>query len=96
MRPLIIVMLCVQVAILLVTATTILFARSTPDKAKPVWSSLAISLVIIAAASWQIADRHDEDAGAELLTFGAPLLLGMGIMAILLAIRQRRRLDIVA
>lgn len=57
------------------------------------WSSLAVSLIIVAIASWQIGNNHADSAGADLLLFGAPLLLGMGIMALLMLLRQPRGLD---
>lgn len=93
MRALIIVMLLVQAGIFLATAATVLFARSAAGRPRPVWSSLAIPLVVVAAVSWQIADKHEGGAGADILTYCSPLLLGMGLMAAMLAIRQRRGLD---
>jgi hypothetical protein len=93
MRALIIVMLVVQAGIFLVTAATVLTARSTAAQPRPIWSSLAISLIIVSATSWQIADRHEGGAGADILAYCSPLLLGMGLMAAFLAIRQRRGLD---
>ena len=93
MRALIIVMLAVQVGIFLATAWTILFARASAGRPRPIWSSLAISLVIVAATSWQIADKHTGQPGADILAYCSPLLLGMGLMAALLTIRQRRGLD---
>lgn len=93
MRALIVLMLAVQAGIFLATAWAVLFARPSAGRPRPVWSSLAISLIAVAAISWQIADRHIGDAGDELLAYFSPLLLGMGIMACLLLIRQRRGLD---
>ena len=93
MKALIIVMLAVQAGIFLATAYTILFARSGARRARPIWSSLAISLIIVAATSWQIVDKHEGDLGVDILSYCSPLLLGMGLMAALLAIRQRRGLD---
>jgi hypothetical protein len=93
MRALIIVMLAVQVGIFLATAWTILFARTAAGRPRPIWSSLAVSLIIVAGTSWRIADAHDGQAGADILAFCALLLLGMGLMAALLQIRQRRGLD---
>jgi hypothetical protein len=95
MKPLIILMLAVQVALVLVTAWTVLFARASRGRPRPVWSSLAISLIMVAGVSWQIADKHEGGAGADLIRYFSPLLLGMGIMACLLLIRQRRGLDAV-
>ena len=94
MRPIVMVMLAVQAAIILVTAYTVMFGRaSSRSPRRPVWSSLAISLVIIASTSWRIGEDHPEDPGAEFLLYGAPLLLGMSLMAIFMLIRQRRGVD---
>lgn len=93
MRALIIVMLAVQAAMFLTAAATVLVARPAAGRPRPVWSSLAVSLIIVAAVSWQIADKHAGDPGADILAYGSPLLLGMGLMAALLQIRQRRGLD---
>ena len=94
MKPLIIVMLCVQAGIFLATAFAVLSARHRVDRPRPIWSSFAISLVIVASTSWRIADSHAGQPGADVVAFGAPFLLGMGIMALLLLIRQRRGLDV--
>ena len=93
MKPLIMLMLAVQVGIFLVTAWTILFGRPTAARPRPVWSSLVIALVIVAGASWNSGESHAGQPGADVLMYGSPLLLGMGIMAALLLIRQRRGLD---
>ena len=94
MRALVIVMLAVQAGIFLATAATVLIARKgAGPRPRPVWSSLAIPLVIVAGTSWRIADDHFGDPGADVLAYCSPLLLGMGLMAAMLAIRQRRGLD---
>ena len=94
MRPLIMVMLAVQAVIFLGTAWAVMFGRASPrNPRRPVWSSLVISLVIVASASWNIADHHSGEEGADILQFGAALLLGMGLMAVFMLIRQRRNLD---
>jgi hypothetical protein len=87
-------MLAVQVGIFLVAAWTVMFRRETSGTdRRPVWSGLAIALVIVAGASWNIADRREAEPGADLLMYGSPLLLGMGLMALFMLIRQRRGLD---
>ena len=93
MRALVIVMLAVQAGIFLATAFTILFGRAAAGRPRPVWSSLAVSLVVVAGTSWRIAEDHFGEAGADVLAYCSPLLLGMGLMAAMLAIRQRRGLD---
>lgn len=93
MRAIVMLMLAVQAGILLVTLWTMLFARGAPERPRPVWSSLAVALTIVAATSFQIAEKHAGQPGADLLAYGAPLLLGMGITCALVLIRQRRGLD---
>jgi hypothetical protein len=92
MPALVIVMLAVQIGIFLATAWAILFGRSSTGRPRPVWSSLAISLVVVAGASWRIAEAHFGDSGAEVLAYCSPLLLGMGLTAAMMGIRQRRGL----
>ena len=93
MKPLIMLMLAVQVGIFLAAAYAVLFGKAGAERRRPTWSSLAISLIIVSGASWQIADKHMGQPGADLLAYGSPLLLGMGIMAAFVLIRQRRGLD---
>jgi hypothetical protein len=93
MKPLIIVMLCAQAGIFLAAAYAVIFRRSAAGPRRPLWSSLAITLIIVASTSWQIADKRAGTAGAEILAFGAALLFGMGLMAVFMLIRQRRGLD---
>ena len=94
MRTIIILMLAVQVGIFLVAAYTVMLGRPKPTTSRlPIWSSLAIALVIVAGASWNIADRRAGEPGADILMFGAPLLLGMGLMAVFMLFRLRRGLD---
>ena len=89
MRAIIIVMLAVQAAMLLVTAFTILRAKPIPGRPRPIWSSLAIALVITASASFQIADHHRGQPGADVLQYGSGILLGMGLACLLVLLRQR-------
>lgn len=92
MKAIILVMLIVQVAAFVATATAVLTARSIAG-GRPVWSTFTVALVIISGASWNIGNSHAGDQGADILMYGSPLLLGMGIMAALLLIRHRRGLD---
>ena len=92
MKAIIIVMLAVQALLFIVTAITVVTARARPGR-RPVWSTFTIALVIASGASWNIGSDHAGQPGADILLYGAPLLLGMGIMAGLLLIRHRRGLD---
>ncbi|MDB5721704.1 MAG: hypothetical protein JWP15_2322 [Alphaproteobacteria bacterium] len=89
MRAIFVAMLCVQVGLALVTAYTIVMAKPSPNRPRPVWSSLAFSLLVTSMVSSQIADRHDLSSGAQLLHFGSAVLLGMGLVSLLVLLRQR-------
>ncbi len=93
MKAIIILMLAVQAGIFLATAWAILFTPMTERRGRPIWSSFAISLLIVSGASWNIGNSHAGQPGADVLMYCAPLLLGMAIMAALLLIRGRRGLD---
>lgn len=94
MKPLLMVMLAVQAGIFLAAVYAIVFQRADrPDRRRPIWSSLAITLTIVAATSYQIAEKHAGQPGADLIAYAAPLLLGMGITCALVLIRKRRGLD---
>lgn len=91
MKAIIIVVLAAQAAIFLVTAYVVLFTRMTQSgRRRPIWASFAITLVIVSGASWNIGEKHAGQPGADILMYVSPLLLGMGIMAALLMIRERR------
>jgi hypothetical protein len=92
MRAIIIVMLVVQVAAFLATAVAVLTGRSVTGR-RPAWSMFTIALVIISGASWNIGNSHAGEQGADILLYGSPFLLGMGVMACLLLLRHRRGLD---
>lgn len=91
MKPIIIVMLATQVAIFLVTAFSVALRKPTAARPVPVWSGLAIALLVAGNASQSIADHHAGQAGADVLAFGGPLLMGMAIMCLLLLFRERRQ-----
>lgn len=92
MKTIIIVMLAVQAAALLVTAFAVLTGRSVAGR-RPAWSVSTIALVIISGASWNIGNSHAGQPGADILMYGSPFLLGMGVMAALMLLRHRRGLD---
>ncbi len=92
MKAIIIVMLAVQALLFLITAITVVTARSTAGR-RPVWSTFTIALVVASGASWNIGNSHAGQPGADILMYGSPFLLGMGVMAALLMIRHRRGLD---
>lgn len=93
MKAIIIVMLAAQAAIFLAIVYAILFTPMGQRRGRPIWSSFAISLILVSGASWNIGNSHAGQPGADILTYMAPLFLGMAIMAALLLIRGRRGLD---
>jgi hypothetical protein len=92
MKTIVLLMLIVQAAALLGTAVAVLTGRSVSGR-RPAWSSFTIVLVIISGASWNIGNNHAGEPGADVLLYGAPFLLGMGVMAALMLLRHRRGLD---
>ena len=92
MKAIIITMLAVQATALLATAIAVLTGRSVAGR-RPAWSMFTIALVIISGASWNIGNSHAGQPGADILLYGSPFLLGMGVMAALMLLRHRRGLD---
>lgn len=93
MKPIIVVMLCAQVAVLLAITFSVALGRPFRARQRPVWPSLAICLFIVAASSLNIAGSHANAEGVDILQFGAPVLIGMGLMCVLLFVRERGGLD---
>lgn len=91
MKAIIIVMLAVEAAAFLVAAGSALFARAA-GRRRPIWISLSISMLIVASAGNSIAGRHIGRPGADVVQAGALILIGMAIMTILMALRERRGL----
>ena len=92
MKTIILVMLIVQAAAFAATVVAVVTGRTVVGR-RPVWSTFTIALVIISGASWNIGNSHAGQQGADILMYGSPFLLGMGVMAVLLLIRHRRGLD---
>lgn len=92
MKLIIMLMFCVQLAILLVTIFVVTIRKPTALQPGPVWSSLAISLLVVGMVSNTIADRHNGGLGADVLGFTGAILIGMAIMAALLRVRERAAL----
>lgn len=90
MKAIIIVMLVIQVASFLVTAIAIIGGRPRPDRGRPVGTGVATGSLVVAMASWQIADKHAGQLGADVLSTGAYILFGMALMGLLILIRLRR------
>ncbi|HEX5184228.1 MAG TPA: hypothetical protein VFW19_13910 [Allosphingosinicella sp.] len=92
MKPIIIVMLCVQALFVLVAIFSVL-KKPNSARSRPIWSSLAIGLILAAATSFDIADKHRGADGSELLEYGSGVMLGMAILSLLVLLRQRLGTD---
>ena len=92
MRAIIIAMLLVEAAIFLVAIFTTALKRSDGPR-RPIWTSLAVALIVVASSANMIGDRHSGQPGADVLQGGAMVLIGMAIMVVMIAVRQRRALD---
>jgi len=90
MPSLTLLMLIVQVAIVLAAVITTLTRKPGDLRTRRSWVSLAVPMIVVAAASSGIADDHVADPYAEWLAMGAPILLGMGFAFALMAIREKR------
>ena len=88
MPTIIILMHVLDAAVVLSVAWAIEKGRSRGHE--PAWSSLAVTLMICASASFSVGNGREGEEGAEFLKFASAVLLGMGVMAVLLALRQRR------
>ena len=96
MRTIEFVILALQVALLVVCFWTVAVRRPTPARPKPIWSSLMISTLVAAMASFGIAEKHATDAVSELVRFGGAILLGLALAFSFVSLRERRGLDAVA
>jgi hypothetical protein len=83
-------MLCAQAVSLITAVFAVTVRQPTVEKPGPVWSSLGISLFVVGMTSNKIAWDHDGVPGADILAFGGPVLIGMGLMAALMFIRLGR------
>ena len=90
MKAIILIMLCVQAAMLIVTAYVVAVRRPTAARPGPVWSSLAVSLFVVGMSSNSIGSGHAGSPGADILVFVGAILIGMGLMAAIVLFRERR------
>ena len=90
MKPIIIVMLFVQAAIILATLYAVIIRKPTQQRPGPLWTSLATSLLVVGISSNTIAQNHTAQPGVDIMNFVGAMLFGMAIMCALVAFRQRR------
>ena len=89
MRPIIVVMLLVDLGIVLATAFGVAIRKPTPERLRPIWISFVVSLLIGGSTSLNIAGDHDGQPGAAILALVGPMMVGMAIMGALVALRER-------
>lgn len=91
MRPIILLMLLVQIAIVLVTLYTVAWRKPSPERPRPVWSSLAISLFVTGMASSGIASNHFGERGDDVVAFFSAIVIGMALVCLAMQVRERRQ-----
>lgn len=96
MRPILIVMLCAQAFIFLVTAYAMTVRKPTVEKPRPIWISFATGLFVVGMSSQSIGQGHTGEPGADWVVNIGLVLIGMSIMALLILVRERRKLDPIA
>jgi hypothetical protein len=85
--------LILQAGLILGAIFHIAMEKPSAKKPRPRYLSYGLSLVVCAFASWEVSGNHAAVAGADLARLGAPLLLGMAIVMLLMAAREHRGLD---
>lgn len=90
MRPIIMVMLAVEVAVFCVTLFAIALRKPTARRPVPIWSSFAISLFVVGNVSLRISNDHPDASGSDVLYFGGAILMGMALTCAMLMLRERR------
>lgn len=93
MRAIEYLILALQVAMLATCAFTVAIRRPTASRPRPIWSSLMISTLVAAMASFGIAGNHPADRTSELIRFGAAVLIGLSLAFGFVSLRERRGLD---
>jgi hypothetical protein len=93
MKAIVITMLVIEAAIFLVAIYSAVLAPSTNRRGRPMWTGIAISLIIVAIAASSIGEHHAGQPGADMLQTGAMILIGMAIMTGLMGLRMRRGLS---
>ena len=89
MRPIIVVMLLVDLGIILATAFGVAMRKPTAERLRPVWYSFVVALLIGGSTSLNIAGDHDGQPGGDILAFVGPMMIGMALMGALIALRHR-------
>ena len=90
MKPIEILLLVIQVAVVLAAAWAMVGRRPTAARRRPIWSSLTISLLVIAMASFNVVERHAPGPGPELVRFGGAVLIGFAVAMALMGLREHR------
>lgn len=93
MRPIFIVMFLVDVAMFAAIAYAVAIRKPSVERPRPLWRSLAMPMLVAGMVSSRIAGDHPDTLGAEFLQNVGLIYIGMALMTVLVALRQRRGLD---
>ena len=83
MTPIVELILCIAGANILRTAVLVADHKATPG-----WSSLSVSHFAIGTILIAISERSSADFGADLLRFFGGASMGIGLMAVLMMLRE--------
>ena len=85
--------LVVQALFVLSTGYEIALPKPRATRARPRYPYLGLLMLVGAFMSWGISENHPRAAGVVLARFGSAILVGMAIVLLLIALRERRGLD---
>lgn len=94
MRPIIAVVLLLDVAILLGVSFVVALRKASSNRIQLRWRTFVIPLLLAGWVSVKIGARYATGTGVEITRNLGLVLVGMGIMSILVALRKWRGLDL--
>ena len=92
MRPIIVVVLLLDVAMFLFVSFIVAVRKPSPARPHPRWRSVAFPLLAAGWVSMKIGERYPTGTGVEIVRNSGLFLMGMAIMSVLVAFRKRRGL----
>jgi hypothetical protein len=85
--------LVVQAGFVLSTGYEIALAKPRLTRARPRYLYLGFLMLVGAFMSWGISENHPQAPGAVLARFGSAVLVGMALVLLMSALRERRGVD---
>lgn len=92
MEAMLIISLCAEIAMLVAIAYCVAVEKPTAAKSRQFWITIAATTFVVAIASVADSQRHP-GPGANLVADFGLVLIGVALLALLLAVRGRRGLD---